>query len=492
MMKRAGLFVFVWLCLLCGGMYGENSGLLRQAGSFAVEGEAEELAVMHDLRGGMYVLYIADGMFHVVHGTAEGEFTPYRIKHLDEDITDARSITLTPSGVTQYAAIAAGGGGAGRIYVCALDHTGTLVRLALPDIPELSADMDFRLLSFPSGSAALCLFSGNTLTYITGINGESVQNIQGRPSLCELSLPGEYTDSFGLIEEVFSDTLYGWYMVRHDKGLTDVVVFGIPESGLPVRETFPGYGSGVQVICGTDMEGSPLFTVADTGRTDVIREFSGMFIREISVETDFAVKAYYSGLHLDSSAGLLFGETGTYRIVYERSGAPVLQKIPELSGCEVTHALYGSEKTVMVLYERDQWWYSCSIDLDDGSVREDRLGARNGGSALFHSESFPDIQVFILEDGTETLLSRYVFTGSGWEAAGGTPLAAERGIRFSPVRIGELLSVFDLGERLLVRGYPNGTEILAYKKQSRSRMINGILLLAVYDENAVTVYRMGE
>jgi hypothetical protein len=218
------------------------------------------------------------------------------------------------------------------------------------------------------------------------------------------------------------------------------------------------------------------------------------------------VARYYSASQNGGDTGLLIGDivdglpagssTGAaaiYRVLYESSGAPVIREW--LTGVEAYAHFFTQDNRHGLLYKQSETWRSVMLSDMTGATDQ----ALPDGAVFCYNAGLEQPRLYALDKTGKKLLV-HEFNGQRWVS-----------VKIMDLDQGERMEIWDnrragaflyadtplipliTPERLILCEPDSGrSQSIAYKQGTLSHRINGVILLAVYDGEVITVYRQGE
>jgi hypothetical protein len=454
-----GLLFCLWVLvsLAASPLFGaETNSLLLPLGTIPVQGPVEELEVIHDLHGGMYVLYIAGGEFRVIRGTRDGNFAAYTPEGFDASvgkISRARNLILSDTGPIQFAAYTGSTGGTEQVFLLALDFEGVLKYIPLWDGNSFQSITGYVLTGSQNGGAALFILSGGRLNAITGLG------LQDRLVLNQsISLFNEGPDAFEVFYDVWSRQFFGWYGLNRGEE-REIILFSLTEGGSPVRQSAGSFSGDVRLNYGRDLDGSISYTLLNGREIIQYRGHAGGFNRVGSFTAPVTVQLYYPPITEDGW-GLLTGGTGSeqqvFGVLHTKSAVPIFREWLTIENGSLINMLYTPNGDIFLFYQHEG--KLCSLFINGETKREIPIAAAGKDPAVVFITYEETPQIYILNEPRGNRLGIYRFNGESWQ----------------------VLEQLDLPEAVSGEIY------------SRSRRINGEILLAVYHDDSIRLYRKGE
>jgi hypothetical protein len=457
-----------------------------------------ELRVIHDLKGGAYVLSIAGSAFRVTRGKPEGGFEPYEVRDFPGGAVKARNLQISAAGPGQYAAFIGGEGPWESVYVFGLDPQGELVYYPVPETKTADPIAEFILTNPYDGSADLYLLEEGFLSCVTGIGKRNKLKVYQR-----LSLNGETVDAFGLIRDIRQQSRYGWYQVLSGQH-REIILFSLSENGVLKRERLGIYQGDIRVSYGMAFDRTIVLTLINENHVEVFRETGAGFLRDLFFNAPAPVKKYYPSDQIGGNIGLLTagsgGEERLYGVFYENTGAPVLKEWLTIRDGSVMDMIYVGNKQAAVLYEDSGGWYSALIDLSGGFLGEKPIRGLASGAKLLYSGGIEEVSLCMADTQDGGRLMFYGLAGGDWEFLRQIPFPGKlwgEGIKgedvFALNPFYSTQAVAPLASPTVLALCETETETwqsITGIKRSWSRMINSRILLAVYTGQELALYRM--
>jgi hypothetical protein len=488
-MKKIALTGFLFIAL--GTLFCEEANIARLAGSIPTAGQVTEMEIMHDLHGGSYALYIADGKFNVARSGTTGHFAAYIPEGFIAPQGVARDLRLSASGPVQYAAFIGSESGIERLYIFGLDYQGVLNYYPQAEITSGRGIARYQLEGLYTGNAGVYLLSGGRLSYIANI-GERGQLITRQ----DISASDETVKDFGLSSSLREETQYGWYRASSGSvGVPEITLFSLNKNNLLRKEKI---GMDGNISISTTHEGAITCVITGGTRVAVYQGASGAFSKVTAFDADFPVAHYYSAFQNGGDTGLLTGEiadgsSAIYRVLYETSGAPVIREW--LTGVETYAHFFTQDNQHGLLYKQGETWRSTLLSNMVGAPNQ----ALPDGAVFCYNAGLEQPRLYALDKTGKKLLV-HELNGQRWLSAKIMDLSqGERIAIWDSKRVGAFLYAdtplipLITPERLILCEPDSGrVQSIVYKQGTLSRRINGVILLAVYGGESIAVYRQGE
>ncbi|MDR2482644.1 MAG: hypothetical protein LBD08_03330, partial [Treponema sp.] len=454
---------------------GEPPFSLSAMGGFPLEGTVSELKALHDIHGGVFVIFIADGRLGIYHGDKQGNFEPYQAEGLEEEeLGEVRLLRLLDRGPRHFAAFISRTGGAETVYLLSLDHQGGLRAYPARETRSAERIADYAL-AYGAEGAALYLLSGGVLSGITGINGPWELPVKRR-----VSGEGERVAAFGFSENLSGKFGCGWYRAAGREG-PEWSLFSSANHALFYRKKLGIYGPDARIGI-TAAADRIVFTVIDGKKAAVFEGSAEGFTAAAAFEAPVPVSGYYAAENNGGLGILTGGERGgaVYGVSGGTSAAPRFQRyftVPDglpveladvsinaVSINTVSRDTDGSGgREFAALYQKEGRWRSVLLDADRGAGEETILPGIAEGAVKLPGRGGADRQ------------GRLLYFISVPENAGQAEFIM---LNFERDRWGA-------AQRLTLPGGTGKPDISAWTQK-----INGLLFLALHDGRRVLVCRM--
>jgi hypothetical protein len=485
-------FVAGLVLLIAGaGAGAQEAPLALPEGSWPEPGRVTEMRVIHDLQGGVYIPYIAEGVFRVLHAGPGGKLAPYAPEGFEGGSPGARSIKAISDGPERYVAfIDRNGGESIRLF-------GFGFRTAMSCCPlaetEAGSITDYSLVSSKNGGLVVYTLAGGRLrSFSTGIRGDT-------PRLArDISGPGEQVEAFGVRRERDQETSYGWYRVAR-KDYWELALFSLNDGGSLVVERTVSRAHIPQVEYGVSLEGKAVFIITAGSAVSVCHAEGPRFVRDLNFEAPFTVRRYIPALLTEGPAGLLTLETEGTEILcgvsHEQSGAPALRDLFARPSAEILGLFFTEDRRISLLYRSGQTLGAALLRPDGGIIDDRPLPVSAEGAALFQHPLGRDHLYVLSCSGELSVLSTLEFEGETWRLAGETQIP-----RFFPEELhsipgvmnDELILMVSPEALMLYETGSSGRQTVEMNSYARSFAHNGIVWLAAGSENGIALYRIGE
>jgi hypothetical protein len=486
-------FVAGLVVLIAGmGLGAQEAPIALRESSWPETGLVTEMRAIHDLRGGVYIPYIAEGSFRVLRAGAGGKLDRYMPEGFDGGPLEARSLKAISEGSERYVAFIGRSGG-DSIYLFGFGFWDALSYCPLGDT-NAEAITDYSLVSSKDGVMVYTLSKGLLRSFSAGIRGDAPRQIR------EISRPGEFVEAFEVRRERDQEISYGWYRVA-GKDYWEIHLFSLDEAGnLVVERT--GLRSVVpRLEYGVSPEGKAVFTIIAGGAVSVCHAEGLRFARDANFEAPFKATRYIPALLTGGPVGLLIGETEEtellYGVSYERSGAPALKELFAAPAAELLSPFFVDNDRISLLYRSGGTLRAALLRAGGGIVADGPLPAPSEGAALFRYPPGETAALVLPGAGPQKncALSLFQFEGAAWRPAGETLIPG-----FFPAELYFPLGLRNRSLFLLVSAEAlalyepanSGWQALKTKSYARSLAYNGVVCLAVSSENGIALYRIGE
>jgi hypothetical protein len=406
---------------------------------------------------------------------------------------------MISDGPEQYSAFIGTREGVEGIYLFGLNYRGELAYYPLGETESSVPISAYSLISSHDGDLLVFILTDGGLSCVSG--GGRNDKIT---AIREISLPSERVEDFWVFHNREQKTNYGWYRVfREDHW--ELTLFLIGDRGLTVREKTEFYLGIPCIDHRMALDGIPLFIVLDDRNVSVYQIGGGGFVRKFDFDAPLKVRRYIPGVLKKDAAGLLIGDAGTEEIIYgvsfERSGVPVLKQLFSLPMSSIIDIFFIGNDTISLIYSNDQAWHSALINLQNGLEYEGSIKTLNESPRMLYTDDFLQPQFCVLHGNEEYgKLSFFRFEGGNWELVRENPVPAAIPISFFQGEKNKLLNPFYMENEIIIMVSPDGFAIIDDENggdqlvesdaHTWSRKINGVIFLAVYSENGITLYRM--
>jgi hypothetical protein len=455
-------------------------------------GRVTEMRVIHDLQGGVYVPYIAEGAFRVLRGGAGGSQGPYMPEGFDGASLEARKLKAISDGPERYVAFIGRRDGGESIYLFGFGFQDQLSLCPLTET-EAAAITDYSLVPSKNGGVmAYTLVEGRLRSFSAGLRDETPR--QSR----EISRPGERVDAFGVFRERSGETSYGWYRVA-GKAHWEIILFSLNDGGSLVWEKAGSWPQIPRLEYGVSPEGRAVFVIAAGSAVSVCHAEGALFVGDTHFEAPFAVRRYIPALLTGGPVGLLILENEGAEILYgashERSGAPALRELFAGPSAQLLDLFFAEERRISLIYRSGQTLGAALLNPGGGIIAEGPLPLSSGGSRLFH-HPLGEARVYVLSgSGESRVLSLLELEGETWR-----PVWEARLPGFSPEELysplgvgnGDLLLLSSPEALMLYEAKGEGGQVLTMENYGQSGALNGVAYLAVSSEDGIALYRIGE
>jgi hypothetical protein len=485
----AGLII-----LLAGmGLGAQGAPIALLEGSWPETGLVTELQAIHDLRGGVYVPYIAEGFFRVLRAGAGGKLVSHAARGFDGGALEARALRTISDGSERYVAFIGRDGGE-SIYLFGFGFWDELSYLPLGET-KAAAIGDYSLVSSINGGVTVYTLAGDRLRgFSTGLRGAA-------PALSrDISRPGEKAGAFEVFRERDQEISYGWYRVDQQDHW-EINLFSLDTAGNLVVERTGPYLKMPGVEYGVSPEGKAVFTVVSGNAVLVCHAEGPRFLRDLQFEAPFRVKRYSPALLTGAPVGLLVGEGEDGEILHgvshEQSGAPALRELFVRPSAEFLSLFFPEYDRISLIYRSGQTLGAALLRSGGGVIADEPLPVSSGGAALLKHPLGGNPLYAVSGPGPRESLSLTAleFEGETWRSAGETRFPGffpEELHSFLGLRSRDLL-LMAAPEALMLYEPENGArQVLEMKGYARSRAHNGAVCLALSSEDGIVLYRIEE
>jgi hypothetical protein len=483
----AGFVVLIALT----GLGAQEAPLAARESFWPETGLVTEMRTLQDLRGGVYIPYIAEGSFRIL-SSGDGKLSSFAPEGFDGGPLDARSIKTISDGSERYVAFIGRNGG-DSIYLFGF---GLWDPLSYCPLGETKADAitDYALVPSPGGVTVYTLAGGRLRGFSAGIRGDAPRQFR------EISRPGENVEAFEVRRERGQEISYGWYRVAL-KDYWEIHLFSLDDGGNLVVEKTGPRSTVPQPAYGVSPEGKAVFVITAGNTVSVCSAEGPRFVRDANFEAPCKAKRYSPALLTGGSAGLLIGETGgtelLYGVSHERSGAPALRELFAGPAEEIPGLRFADKDRISLLYRAGQTLGAALLGAGGGIIADGPLAVPAGGAALFRYPPGESPLLVLPAAGPQEncALSMFEFDGETWRPAGEALFPG-----FFPE---ELYSPFGLRNRdlllmvsaealMLYEPASSGRQTLAMKSYAWSAAHNGVARLAVASTDGIVLCRIGE
>jgi hypothetical protein len=482
----AGLVILIAVV----GLGAQESSLAAPEGFWPETGLVTEMRAIHDLRGGVYIPYIAGGSFRILRAGAGGKLDSSVPGGFDGGPLEARSLKAISDGSERYVAFIGRNGG-DSIYLFGFGFWDELTYCPL-EATKAAAITDYSLVPSKNGVMVYTLAGGLLRGFSAGIRGGAPRQLR------EISRPDETVEDFEVFRERDQEISYGWYRVAR-KDYWEINLFSLDDAGNLVvertgpRSRVPGLDYGVSP------ERKAVFTITAGGAVSVCHAEGLRFVRDLNFDAPFNVKRYIPALLTGGPVGLLIGESGgtefLYEVSHEQSGAPALRELFARPGAELLSLFFADNDRVSLLYRSGQTLGAALLRSGGGIISDGPLAVSAEGAALFQ-HPLEERRVYVVSgSGESRFLSTFEFEGDIWRLAKKARLPG-----FFPDELHspfgfwnrELLLMASTEALMLYEIDSSGWQTLKMKSYAWSAAHNGIALLVVASENGITLCRIKE
>jgi hypothetical protein len=484
----AGLVVFAaGLCL------GAQEAPIALPESFWPEQRlVTEMRTLHDLRGGVYIPYIAEDSFRILRSGPGEELSPYTPEGFDGGSLGARKLEAVEGGPERYLAFIGGRDTGESICLFGFGFWDDLSWRPLPET-EATAITDYALV--PSGKGGVTVYTlaeGRLRSFSTGIRG-------GAPARSlEISRPGEKVEAFEVFRE--REISYGWYRLAH-KDYWEIILFSLDDAGNLAAERTGSRASVPQLAYGVSAEGKAVFAITAGSAVLVCHAEGAAFARDLNFEAPAKAARYSPALLTGFPLGLLIGEADGGEILYgashERSGAPALRELFAAPRAKILDLSFADHNRISLIYRSGETLGAALIDSAGRVIDDKPLPVSAEAVLLLHRPLGKNRLCALSQTGSteSSVLSTLEFEDETWRPAGTAriPRFVPEEIDFlSGVRDDALLLMASPGALMLLDLESSGTQILEAQSHGRTGALNGVVYLAAGSEDGIALRRIGE
>jgi hypothetical protein len=471
----------------------QEAPLARWESFWPEPGRVTEMRAIHDLQGGVYVPYIADGAFRLLRAGVDGTLGPYAPEGFDGGSFGARSLKTISDGPERYVAFIGRSGGE-SIHLFGFGFWDDLSYYPLAET-KAAAITDYSLVASGNGGVMVYTLAGGRLrSFVAGIRGAAPRQLR------EISRPDETVEAFEVRRERNQEISYGWYRVAR-KDYWELILFSLNDAGNLVVERTGSRSHIPQLEYDSSPDGKAVFIIT-AGKAVAVYHAEGLrCVRDLYFDAPFKAKRYSPALLTNGSVGLLIGETEGAEVLYgvshEQSGAPALRELFAGPSAEILGLFPAGLNRVSLLYRSNQTVGAALLRPDSGIIADRPLPLSAEGAALFQHPLGKSRLYAVSGSGTEELsvLSMLEFENETWRPAWNTRIP-----RFFPEEMRSPIGLRDT--ELLLMSSPEALmlyEIETARQQTlemnnyeRSAALNGVVRLAVSSKNGIALYRIEE
>jgi hypothetical protein len=486
----AGLIVFA--AGLCLGA--QEAPITLPESSWPEQRLVTEMRALQDLRGGVYIPYIAENSFRILRSGPGEKLSSYVTEGFDGDFPSARKLKAVDNGPERYVAFIGGSSAGESIRLFGFGFWDDLSYCPLPET-EAAAITDYALVPFGKGGLAVyTLAEGRLRSFSTGIRGGAQMRS------VEISRPGEKVEAFEVRRERDREISYGWYRVAH-KDYWEIILFSLDDAGNLAAER-TGYRTHVpRLAYGVSSEGKAVFTITVGSAVSVFHAEGSGFVRDLNFNAPFKTKRYNPALLTGFSAGLLIGEAEGGEILYgvshEQSGAPALRELFSRPQAEILDLFLADNDRISLIYRSNETAGAALINHAGGVIADRPLPVPAEGALLFQNP-LEGRRLYALSEADpqeSCVLSTLEFEDETWRPAGTARIP-----RFIPEKIDFLTGLRDKG--LILMASPealmlldlesSGTQTMEAQNHDRTGAHNGVVYLAVSSAGGIDLCRIEE
>jgi hypothetical protein len=463
---------------------------LRES-SWPEPGRLTEMLALHDLRGGVYIPYIAEDAFALLRAGADGQLSPYAPEGFDGVSATARKLKIIDGGSERYIAFIGRSGGGESIQLLGF---GFWEDMAYCPLPATSATVisDYSLVPSGDGVAVYTLAGGMLRSFSTGIRGLS----PGRSA--EISRQGENVEAFGVFREQNQEITRGWYRVARQE-YWEMTLFSQDDAGNLVLEKIGSLSRVPRLDYGVSPEGNAVFVVTAGSAVSVFHAEGPLFALDFRLDAPVAAKRHSPALLTGASIGLLIGETEGAEVLYgvshERSGAPSLRELFARPSAEILELFCLDRDRVSLVYRSGQALFAALIDAKGGIIADGPLPGAAPGAALFRHPLAHNRVCAVSEapSGELSILSVLEFEGETWrqtEEARIPRIVAGEIHSLAGVRNDGLFLVTSPEAIMLVDTATSASQIVETENHDATIALNGVVYLATSSEDGIVLCRI--
>ncbi|MDR1248537.1 MAG: hypothetical protein LBK63_04455 [Treponema sp.] len=486
----AGLLVFAaGLCLDA-----QEAPIALPESSWPERRLVTEIQALQDLRGGVYVPYIAEDRFQLLRYGPGEALSPYAPAGFNGASLGARKLKAIKEGPERYAGFIGRQKGGESICLFGFGFWDDLSWHPLPET-EAPAITDYALV--PSGNGGVTVYTlaeGRLRSFSTGTRS-------GAPwQSGAISRPGEQVEAFEVIRERDQEISYGWYRVAR-KDYWEIILFSLNDAGNLGAERTGSRACIPQLAYGVSSEGKAVFVITAGSAVSVYHAEGAGFVRDLYFDAPFKAKGYRPALLTGFSAGLLIGEAeGTevlYGVSHERSGAPALRELFARPQADILELFFVDHKWISLIYRSNETVGAALIDPSGGVIADDPLPVPVESALLFRPSPEGSRLCALSEADSQKscVLSVFEFAGETWRSAGTVQLP-----RFIPeevdfltgIRKDDLLLMASPEALMLLDIESSEAQTLEAQNYDRTGALNGVVYLAVSSEDGIDLFRIEE
>ena len=503
--------LFIGLCLFLGGtaLFGlDTVPAFYSAGVFPAAGSINELKVLHDGLGNVYVLYVEDGRFRALKADGQGAPEPYQVEGLDPDIYGVRQLELSGFGIGQYAAFVGTRNGSEGVFVLGLDFSGTLRYYPVPEIQGLGGVSKYIITASPSKGAVVFVLSGGKLNCTAGIGG-----VSGLPVYIPITGGGERiedADGFDVMADFRCPLGRGWFTVNRDEK-REAVIFSLDGNFLVHRKSIGSYAGEIGLQNSMNIEGDSVITLINEKHVELYELDGSEFLRKQSFDAPETVFRY-GGLEsfgllsahavasaaVDAAAGAENAET-LYGVKDAGINAPVFEKLLVSAGRNDTALFFEGTDGIVLVGRKADGWDVTSFDSRGTITGEERLDEAGTGEKLFACGARNNLRLYFF-DPERLVITIHEKRDTHWHALDPVELPPEISAAGADwdgwpaghplFREDRLIPVNAKGGTLLFETGTGRISLIENDALHASRNINGIIYCAAHNNGEIALFRI--
>jgi hypothetical protein len=454
-------------------------------------GRLTEMLALHDLRGGVYIPYIAEDTFTVLRAGGGGELSPYMPEGFDGVSAGARKLKAIDSGSERQVAFIGRNGEEESIQLFGF---GFWEDLSYYPLPETKAEFitDYALVPSINGVMVYTLAGGHLRSFSTGINDRAA----GQPG--DISRRDEKVEAFEVQRHRSQEMSYGWYRVAHNDAW-EIILFSLDDAGNLVLESAGAWSAFPRLEHGVSPEGKAVFAITAGSAVAVYHAEGARFAPDLRFDAPFAAKRYSPALLTGASAGLLIGETEEGEVLYgvshELSGAPALGELFAAPSVEILELFALDNGRISLMGCSDQILFTALIHSDGSVIADKPLPGASPGAVLFR-DSLGKQRVYAVSEsgaGEFSVLSTLELEGETWRLAGETRIpriAVGEVHSINGVRSPELLLLVSSESLVLLETETSAQQILEAENHGWTIALNGVVYVATSSEEGIVLRRI--
>jgi hypothetical protein len=484
----AGLSVLVAVM----GVGAQEAPLAVWESSWPETGLVTELQAIHDLRGGVYVPYIAEGSFRVLGAGAGGTLDRSMPEGFDGSSLAARNLRTISDGSERYVAFIGRDNDGDAIYLFGFGFWDALTYCPLGET-KTDSIADYALVPSRDGGVMVYTLSGGRLrSFSAGLREKAP------PQRQDISPPDETVEAFAVFRERDQDISYGWYRVARNER-REIILFSLDGAGNLAAERTGPRTLVPRLAYGVSPEGKAVFVVTAGSAVSVFHAEGLRLARDADFEAPCAVQRYSPALLTGGPVGLLIGESdGTgflYGVSHEQSGAPALRELFAGPGAEILSLFFADKDRISLLYRSGHTLGAALVRSGGGIISDGPLPVSAEGAVLLQPPLGENRVYVVSGSGESRSLSALAFDGAAWRPAAQAPipeLFPEELYGSLGLRNRELLLMASAEALLLYEGASAGRQLLRMNTYAWSAAHNGVARLVIASEDGIALCRIEE